>query len=192
MSMTSKLYCYVDESGQDTRGRLFLVAVVVIGEEREQLRAFCEALEFRSGKGSRKWSKTSTARRIAYAQGIADQRLFMGKLHYAVFEETTDYLTATVEAIAETLANATAEDYDATVFIDGLSRSLERAVGLSLRRSGAHVRKVRGLDEENDALMRLADFVCGLLRGALEGEPALMALSQRGVEAGILRDVSRK
>ena len=116
----------------------------------------------------------------------------MGKLHYAVFEETTDYLTATVEAIAETLANATAEDYDATVFIDGLSRSLERAVGLSLRRSGAHVRKVRGLDEENDALMRLVDSVCGLLRGALEGEPALMALSQRGVEAGILRDVSRK
>ena len=190
--MTTKLYCYVDESGQDTQGRLFLVAVVVTGEEREQLRGLCEELEDRSGKGSRKWSKTSAVRRIAYAQGIVDQRLFVGKLHYAVFEGTTDYLAATVGAIAETLEDEAAEDYDATVFIDGLSRSLERAVGLSLRRSGAHVKKVRGLDEEYDALMRLADAVCGLVRGALEGEPALMALGQRGMKAGILRDVSRK
>ena len=188
--MTGKLFCYVDESGQDTHGRLFLVAVVVTGEERDHLRGLCETLEVRSGKGSRKWSKTSAGRRIAYAQGVVDQRLFAGKLHYAVFEGTTDYLTATVRAVAESLQHRAAEDYDATVLIDGLSRSLERAVGLSLRRSGSHVDKVRGLDEEADALMRLADAVCGLVRGALEGEPTLMALWQRGVEAGILHDVS--
>ena len=29
--MTTKLYCYVDETGQDTQGCLFLVAVVVTG-----------------------------------------------------------------------------------------------------------------------------------------------------------------
>jgi hypothetical protein len=190
--MSAKLYCYVDETGQDTHGRLFLVAVVVTGEEREQLRGLCEALEGRSRKGRRKWSKTSAERRIAYARGVVDQPLFAGKLHYAIFEGITDYLTATVQAIAETLQAETAEDYDATVFIDGLSRSLERAVGLSLRRSGSHVKKVRGLDEENDALMRLADAVCGLVRGALEGESALMALCQRGREAGILCDIPQK
>lgn len=190
--MTTKLYCYVDETGQDTQGRLFLVAVVVTGQEREQLRMLCEAVEDRSRKGSRKWSKTSAERRLAYAQGVVDQRAFAGKLHYAIFEGTADYLTATVQAIAETLETGATEDYDATVFIDGLSRSLERAVGLSLRRSGSHVKKVRGLDEESDALMRLADAICGLVRGALEGDGALMALYQRGIDTGILRDVARK
>ena len=116
----------------------------------------------------------------------------MGKLHYAIFEGTADYLTATVQAIAETLETGATENYDATVFIDGLSRSLERAVGLSLRRSGSHVKKVRGLDEENDALMRLADAICGLVRGALEGESELMTLYQRGIDTGVLRDVTRK
>lgn len=190
--MTTKLYCYVDETGQDTQGRLFLVAVVVTGQERELLRTLCEAVEARSGKGSRKWSKTSAERRFAYAQGVVEQRPFVGKLHYAIFEGTADYLTATVQAIAETLETGATGDYDATVFIDGLSRSLERAVGLNLRRSGSHVKKVRGLDDESDALMRLADAICGLVRGALEGESELMALYQRGIDTGILRDVTRK
>ena len=33
-----KLYAYVDESGQDTLGELFLVSVVVTGEARDKPR----------------------------------------------------------------------------------------------------------------------------------------------------------
>ncbi len=36
MALTHKLFCYVDETGQDTQGRLFVVAVVVTGSEREE------------------------------------------------------------------------------------------------------------------------------------------------------------
>ena len=36
--MIHKLYCYVDESGQDTRGALFVVAAVVAAEDRERVR----------------------------------------------------------------------------------------------------------------------------------------------------------
>jgi hypothetical protein len=32
-----KLYAYVDETGQDTKGTLFLLAVVVVGDERDAL-----------------------------------------------------------------------------------------------------------------------------------------------------------
>lgn len=32
-----KIYCYVDETGQDTEGDLFLVALVVTGQERDVL-----------------------------------------------------------------------------------------------------------------------------------------------------------
>jgi hypothetical protein len=45
-----KLYCYVDETGQDTGGQIFIVAVVVTGEERDDLLTLCEQLEKVSGK----------------------------------------------------------------------------------------------------------------------------------------------
>jgi hypothetical protein len=57
--MTQKLYCYVDESGQDTEGELFIVAVVVATEERERLRKICTDIEANSRKGIRKWSKSN-------------------------------------------------------------------------------------------------------------------------------------
>ncbi len=41
----SKLYCYVDENGQDTKGRIFIVTVVVIEEKRDELLEFCEDVE---------------------------------------------------------------------------------------------------------------------------------------------------
>jgi hypothetical protein len=142
IAMESKFFCYVDESGQDTQGRLFLVSVVVTGSEREHLRQLCEVIEKRSGKGVRKWAKTSGVRRVEYIQELLEQKAFSGKLHYQVFEGIEDYLTATVETIARVLETSAMGDYDATILIDGLSRSLERAVGLNLRHLGAHVKKV--------------------------------------------------
>lgn len=190
--MADKIFCYVDESGQDTRGRLFIVSVVVTGNERNQLRLRCEDIERRSGKGERKWSKTSRARRVSYIQELLEQKANFGRLYYRVCEGIEDYLTATVDVIARVLEINASHDSDTTILIDGLSRSLERAVGLNLRRLGIHVKKVRGLDEENDALMRLADAVCGLVRAGLEGDPALGELWLRGLQVGFLHDVSDK
>jgi hypothetical protein len=46
-----KLYAYVDESGQDTAGRFFVVSVVLFGTDRDTVLARLEALEDRSRKG---------------------------------------------------------------------------------------------------------------------------------------------
>jgi len=46
-----KLYCYVDETGQDTKGRLFLVSVVIPGKERESIKEKLETIEKKSRKG---------------------------------------------------------------------------------------------------------------------------------------------
>ena len=50
-----KLYAYVDESGQDTEGRFFVVSVVLFGTDRDTVLARLEALEARTGKGRVKW-----------------------------------------------------------------------------------------------------------------------------------------
>jgi hypothetical protein len=46
-STTQKLYCYVDETGQDTKGDLFLVALVITGSERDEVLREAERIEER-------------------------------------------------------------------------------------------------------------------------------------------------
>ena len=45
---------YIDESGQDTQGELFVVAVVTV-ENRDKSRQHCESFEKSLGKGKVKW-----------------------------------------------------------------------------------------------------------------------------------------
>jgi hypothetical protein len=45
-----KLYCYADETGPDTKGKMFLVAVVITTSElREIIERNLEDLELKSG-----------------------------------------------------------------------------------------------------------------------------------------------
>jgi len=185
-----KFFCYVDETGQDTRGELFIVAVVIAGQERDQLRQACEDIERDSRKGRRKWIKTKYDRRLAYIRQVLERPIFAGKLNFAVYRDVQDYPSSTVQTIARALSATGGTDYKATILIDGLPRSLERMVGLQLRRLGIRAKKVRGLKDESDALIRLADAVCGLVRGATEGQPAMRALFERGIQTEVLRDLS--
>jgi hypothetical protein len=185
-----KFYCYVDETGQDTQGELFIVSIVIASQERDLLREVCEDIERSSRKGRRKCVKTAHSRRLAYIQQVLERPIFEGKLNFAVYRDTHDYPALTVQVVARALSATGETDYKATVLIDGLPRSQERAVGLQLRRLGVRARKVRGLKDENDALIRLADAVCGFVRGATQGQPAMQALFERAIQAGVLRDLS--
>lgn len=191
--MPAKFFCYVDESGQDTRGELFIVSVVVSDREADLLRQMCEDIERDSHKGQRKWIKTAYPRRLAYIQMVLSKPIFSGTLNFAVFRGTLDYPALTVQTIVRALIATGETDYKTTVFIDGLPRSMEQAVGVQLRQQGINAKKVRGVKkDENDALIRLADAVCGLVRSALEGQPAMRALFEQGIRAGALKNLSLK
>ena len=191
-SEIQRFFCYVDETGQDTEGELFIVAVVIAERERNQLRQACKDIERNSRKGQRKWIKAKYSRRLAYIRGVLERPIFEGSLNFAVYRNAQDYSSLTAQTIARALSATGEMDYKATIFIDGLPRSLERAIGLQLRRLGVRAKKVRGLKDENDALIRLADAVCGLVRSAVEGQPAMQALFERGIQTGVLKDLSRK
>ncbi len=187
--MTQKLYCYVDETGQDTKGDLFIVTVVVTGNERDALRRACEEIEQISGKGRRKWIKTRYKRRVAYIRQVFQRPIFRGKLYFALYRNQKDYLALTVQTVVSTLQTAVKSEYKATVLIDALPRSLERETGLQLRRRGIHA-KVRGVKkDENDVLVRLADAVCGLVRAEIEEQPDMQYLFSQGVRRGFLTNV---
>jgi hypothetical protein len=63
------IYCFVDESGQDTRGGPFVLAVVTTEDNVEFMRLTCKRIEQETGKGA-KWIKTRYERRLAYARQV--------------------------------------------------------------------------------------------------------------------------
>ncbi len=186
----TKLYCYVDESGQDTRGSLFIVSIVLVDKERDRATELCEYFERASGKGHVKWIKANHSKRLEFMRYVLQESFFNGKLNFAVYRNSMDYLPLTVLTIARAIVAKAQRAYKATVIIDGLPRVHQRWVGSELRHLRIQVRKVRGMrKEENDALIRLADAVCGLVRLALEGQKEAQELFERGKQSGFLREL---
>lgn len=98
-----------------------------------------------------------------------------------------------MQTITQAVRAHTQQASKATVLFDGLPRSQERWVGSRLRRLGVRTRKVRGVRrEEADALVRLADALCGFVRKALEGEEAMKRLFEQGKGEGCLKELEIK
>ena len=74
MAEKQKLYAYVDESGQDTQGAMFLVSVVVAGEARDAARKALQDIERASGKRARKWTRARVRERVAYMNSVSVER----------------------------------------------------------------------------------------------------------------------
>ncbi len=65
-----KLFCYVDESGQDTKGDLFLVSMVIVEGVKKELRDNLERVEKKTGKGKWKWIRSRKAQRADYMRAV--------------------------------------------------------------------------------------------------------------------------
>ncbi|HZQ10047.1 MAG TPA: DUF3800 domain-containing protein [Anaerolineae bacterium] len=188
-----KLYCYVDESGQDTRGNFFVAVVIVLGAEREELRERCEVIERETGKGRAKWIKSHHRRRIRYLHQVLRLDLVKRRLYFSILRDSRAYTTHIVNTLIHAINAAADDNYRATIFIDGLSRTDERWVSQELHASGIRVRKVRGVkQDENDALIRLTDSLCGLIRGAAEGQKDSLELFEHASAKNILVNLLQK
>ncbi|MBI3241612.1 MAG: DUF3800 domain-containing protein [Chloroflexi bacterium] len=186
--MTRKLYCYVDESGQETQGRLFIVSVVIVGIEREALREILGQIEAASGKGRKKWTKATRKQRQAYLTQVIRKAEFRGKILYARFDDTRDYQGCVLRALNQTvMVAAGGQPYRATVLIDGLGKNERHRVTAGLRQQQLSVDKVRGLRDESDTFIRLADAMAGFVRDWIEGETDWERLYQEAVERGVVR-----
>lgn len=187
MKKPEKLYCYVDESGQDTKGALFVVAVVIVGTDKDQQVSFCEKTEKEVSKGFLKWIRTYPEKRLTYIRRILKEPLFKGRLYIGIHYDTKEYLVSTIGTIAWAIQTHTQKAYKATVLIDGLPRSQQGNVTLLLRKSGISTEKVRGIKQEGyDALILLADALGGLVRASVQQETEMMTLFEQGKRHGYI------
>jgi len=176
MPKTHKLYCYVDETGQDTKGRLFIVVAVVVAAERDKLNQYLEEAERTSGIGKRKWvrAKSVTTSRDQYLESISTADL-QHKIFYGRYTNpgTGAYEYLTVLAIAQAVTmyrekHQVSSDYKVSITLDGLKGSEGQRVGRELRELGVKSRKIRGARDESEPFSRLADRIAGLVRDAEE------------------------
>ena len=75
MEDMEKLYVYVDESGQDTKGTYFIVVVVIVDQKVvSELEEQLSRIEREAGKvkrkGIRKWTDTRLKEKMAYLTRI--------------------------------------------------------------------------------------------------------------------------
>jgi len=185
-----KIYCYVDETGQDTKGKLFLVSVVLADKEKDELFKLCEKIEKESKRGLTKWNKTSFSKRIGYLELIFSTKEFINKIYYSYYENSKEYVNLTVLTTAKSIIKYAKADYTATIYVDGLKRTEKNKFAQEIRKLGIHTEKIQGVKkDENNSLIRLADNTCGFIRDNLEKQKYTDKLFNNAKTKRIIREI---
>src|SRR5688572_30021138 len=86
-----KLYCYVDETGQDSASQMFFVVAIVSREEQDRLRDALAMIEEEAGTGHRKWHKSRSSRRLRYLKLVLEQRIAVGEVFFGSYQKPLPY-----------------------------------------------------------------------------------------------------
>lgn len=185
-----RFYCYVDETGQDTKGKFFLVTVVL--KEQAHLAPFLaklEKLEKATKKNLLKWTKTSFVVRKNYLRQLATITELSGAIFYSTYHETKEYTPLISLTIAKAVLAEKEDNYTVTIIIDGLKKKEMEEVRKELKKLKIHYRKIRGMKDEQSVFLRLADAIAGFLRDYIEKQPYAKMLLKKFKEAKILTEV---
>jgi len=163
----NKLYAYIDESGQDTKGLIFIVSILVLEKERENICQILEKIENESGKKNTKWNKSKHKFRKKYIEEITKRDELKNKIFFDTFSDTKKYIELTSFATAKAILKKSSDNYKVTIFIDGFKKKEIEIFSKGLRDLKIKTRKIRGVKkDENNAFIRLVDAICGLVRDA--------------------------
>jgi hypothetical protein len=192
--MTEKLYCYVDETGQDTKGKFFVIVTIMVGKERDDLTRFIEETEEQTGKGSRKWMKSK--RYLNFVRKVLFHPLFKEKIFYQTFRKHAieDYDPLMIQTITKAIQSFVSQQeikrYKVTIIIDGLLTPRRQLyLGSLIRKAGIITEKVKGARDQSDAFVRLADTVAGMIREGEEDVSVYKEIKQRLSDEGILQEL---
>ena len=163
-----KIYCYVDETGQDTLGQWFLVAVVIVTDDKTKIEEQLLSIEHESKKGTTKWHKAKHVQREKYIEGIGKIKDLRGGFYYSTYKNTILFADLLALTTAKAILDKASSNYSASIVIDGLDRNMEKWFAVSLRKLKIKTSKVKGARDESSAFIRLADSMAGLLRDASE------------------------
>lgn len=164
-----KLYCYVDETGQDMYGKFFLVSVLLSDQKvKEKLEPILEELEKRARKGKMKWSSTPRVIKEKFLEELTRITQLRNSLFYSAYGETKTYTELTALSIAKAVNAKTENDYFVTIVIDGLTKKNTEKIRIELKKLKIKYKNIRGMKDEQSVFLRLADSIAGFVRDYIE------------------------
>lgn len=164
----SKYCCYVDESGQHKMGKMFVVSII-IPSEREEIEKKLTDIEIESGKNKVKWIKTKESRKTEYLIQVFKLLSLKGCIYFSLFENSKEYKALTVLSVVKAVKDKKYTDKKGTILIDGLNKHEIMWFSKEIRKQGLKTDKVRGIKDQNSAIIRLADSICGFVFEAKSG-----------------------
>ena len=189
LDKTEKIYCYVDETGQDTLGKMFLVAVVLIAKEKAKIEKQLLFIEHESKKGTTKWHKAKHIQREKYIKSIGEIKELRGGFYYSIYKNTTLFADLLALTTAKAILDKAPNNYSASIIVDGLNRNLEKSFAVSLRKLKIKTNKVKGARDESSAFIRLADSMAGLLRDDSENRSWAKEIVSRFEKRGFVHEI---
>lgn len=186
-----RLYCYVDESGQDTKSEVFIVVAVISDKEQYMLRQKLSEIENMAKTGHRKWHKSRSERRMKYLRLVLNQKIGKGDVYVGHFKKPLPYFLPMLEVLEKSIKKKVKEKYRATVYIDGIDRKKAAELTNALRLRGISLEFVKSRKDESEPVIRLADMWSGCIRGAMLGKKEESAIFKEAKEIQYLEDITK-
>lgn len=168
-----KIYVYADETGQDTLGELFLVAIVISDKDDvENLENILLKLEDQAGKKKKKWGRLNTKEKISFIQAVLKIKKLRKSIFYSRYQSSKQYTQLTALSLAKAILAKMQnnENYKARIFIDGLQGKESNVVREEIKKLRIRYHSLKGLAHRKSAFIRLADAIAGFLRDCYESQ----------------------
>jgi len=185
--ISDKIYCYVDETGQDIGSDVFIVVVIIINLNLNITRELLEYLEKVTLIGTVKWHKSNYWYRLAFMEKFLSGNFDGLHIYFGTVKKPTVYYFSTLEIIKKAIAINNRPNTQIIVCIDGLDKSSAKKITKVLRTQAQRIRLVKGVKDESEALIRLADRWAGCIRMALVGNGQCKAMVAKAEKKGFLK-----
>ena len=178
----------MDESGQDTKGKLFVVGLVVLEKEKDDIEKLLLKIEKSSKKGDRKWTKSRKKERLAYIYALLESDKFNYKLYYSAFQNFgLNYYYQTIISVAKLYHSKPAyKNLIMSITVDALHKSKRKLAGAELRKLGVKTTLIKGKRDDSSPLLRLADSIAGFVRNGIEKHPDYTSVFKECVKIGLI------
>jgi len=186
---TKKLYCYVDETGQDAGSNVFIVVAVIVISNVDVARERLQELEAETCIGKIKWHKSNYKYRVKFMEDFLRGNNKDLHIYFLKTEKPVFYYLPTVEILQRAIADNNTSNIQAIVCIDGLDKFSGKKYTNALRTKTLKVKLAKGVRDESEALIRLADRWAGCIRMALSGNDDCKTLMARAEKKDILKEV---
>lgn len=178
INKTRKIYCFIDETGQDLGSDIFIVVAVVVVSNLDETRI-----------GNIKWHKSDYRYRIKFMEKSLsvdrkDLTVYFMKVKKPVF-----YYLPMVEILGRAISANSDRNTQAIVCIDGLDKSSAKKITNALRIKVSRVKLAKGVRDESEVLIRLADRWAGCIRMSLSGNEECTALLKRAEKKDLLKEL---